>query len=148
MKNYRLARFSHKQCNTVQQCPVFMQVHGISFFDHFVLEVLIMCKFSFNRLSKISSVLKVTSKCVKNLSRYWWQECIPVGCVPSATVSISGDVYLPGVCVPAGGVCLPAGGVCPGGGWLCLLVHLPPVDTCENITFPQLLLRAVIHAQF
>ena len=70
MKNYRLARFSHKQCNTVQQCPVFMQVHGISFFDHFVLEVLIMCKFSFNRLSKISSVLKVTSKCVKNLSRY------------------------------------------------------------------------------
>ena len=37
---------------------------------------------------------------------------------------------------------LPEGGVCPGG------VHLPPprgqTDTCENITFPQLLLGTVI----
>ena len=34
--------------------------------------------------------------------------------------------------------CLPEGGVCPGG--------VPPrgqTDTCENITFPQLLLRTV-----
>ena len=163
MKNYRLACFSHSviQCNNLCQCPVFMQVHGISFFDHFVLQVLIMCSFSFNRLSKISSVLKVTSKCVKNLLRYWWQECIPVGCVLSATVSISGDVCLPGVCVPAGGVCLPAGGVClpggvylggvcPGGGLVSACTPLPcgQIGTCENITFPQLLLWAVIMRSF
>ena len=50
-----------------------------------------------------------------------------------------------GECLPArGGVCLPGGstqgGVCPrrgGGGWAY-------TDTCENITFPQLLLRTVI----
>ena len=61
------------------------------------------------------------------------QECIEVGCVPSAAVAVRGG----GVCpedVSRGG--LPWGGV-----------H-PPVDrmtdACENITFPQLLLRTVI----
>ena len=41
------------------------------------------------------------------------QECIPVGCVPSAAEAISGGGGR------AGGVCLPGGGglcVCPGGG--------------------------------
>ena len=46
------------------------------------------------------------------------QECIPVGCVPSAVVAISGGGggvcpggYLPGgECLPGG--CLPGGGVC------------------------------------
>ena len=51
---------------------------------------------------------------------------------------------------------LPYGGVCPGGG-VCLGVYtgrhppgprrrhpFPWTDTCENITFPQLLLRTVI----
>ena len=59
------------------------------------------------------------------------QECIPVGCVPSAAVAIT-------VC-PGGGSAQ-GGGVCPGesvyGG-----VH-PPVDRmtdrCKNITLPQL----------
>ena len=46
------------------------------------------------------------------------QECIPVGCVPSAAVA-----------------------VCFGGG-----VYSPygQTDTCENIIFPQLLLRTVM----
>ena len=63
------------------------------------------------------------------------QESIPVGCVPSAAVAVSG-----------GGVCL---GVCPAGPG----VHLPlPMWTeflthaCENITLPQLRLRTVISA--
>ena len=75
------------------------------------------------------------------------QECIPVGCVPSATVTISlgclpGGGCLParrGVCLPGGcwsGGCLPAGGG-PGRG-------CGQTDTCENITFPQLLLWTVI----
>ena len=67
------------------------------------------------------------------------QECIPVGCVPSAAVAIPGEgsacwgvvsayrgclpsegVYLPseGVYLPSEGVCLP-GGYLPGG--ICLL---------------------------
>ena len=48
------------------------------------------------------------------------QECIPVGCVPSAAVASRGE------CVCLGGVHLPTCG---------------QTDTCENITFPQLLLR-------
>ena len=64
------------------------------------------------------------------------QECIPVGCVPSAAVASPGEG---GIC-PGG--CLPRSCVCPGG------VHHPPVnrisDRCKNITFPQLLLRTVI----
>ena len=58
------------------------------------------------------------------------QECIPVGCVPSAAVTVSGGWVSRGVCV------------CPGG------VH-PPVnritDRCKNITFPQLRLRTIIN---
>ena len=55
------------------------------------------------------------------------QECIPVGCVPSATVAVSrvrgggggvcvsapGGCLLPGGCVCSGG-CLLRGGVCSG----------------------------------
>ena len=36
------------------------------------------------------------------------QECIPVGCVPSAAVAVPGGVCLGGVCL-IGGVCLPRG---------------------------------------
>ena len=82
------------------------------------------------------------------------QECIPVGCVPSAVVAVLGW----GVCL--GRRCLPLGdsawevstwGCLPGG-----VLHLDPeADTstlwteflthaCENITFLQLLLRTVI----
>ena len=83
------------------------------------------------------------------------QECIPVGCVPSATVAFSGGVCLGGVCpgrclpreggVYPGGVCprcLPRGGCLRGG-----LEYTPPVnrmtDRCKNITFPQLRLWTV-----
>ena len=54
-----------------------------------------------------------------------------------------------GVCqggVWSGG-CLPGMGVSAREGAVCLrAVHLPcgQIDTCENITFPQLLLRTVI----
>ena len=50
------------------------------------------------------------------------QECIPVGCVPSTAVAVSGvgGVCLEGSCLPRVGVCpkgwsLPRGGVCPKG---------------------------------
>ena len=62
------------------------------------------------------------------------QECIPVGCVPSA------DMAVGGVC-PAGGVSARSG-VCPGDAhlplWTEFLTH-----AYESITFPQLLLRTV-----
>ena len=47
--------------------------------------------------------------------KYRKQEYIPVGCVPAASVAVSGEVAcLPeGVCLGAGDVCL--GGVCQGG---------------------------------
>ena len=72
-------------------------------------------------------------------------KCLGWGCV-SARGGVGGG------CLPAGSV--RGGGLCPGGGVsaqgsVCLgAVHLPPVgrmtDACENITFPQLLLRMVI----
>ena len=54
-------------------------------------------------------------------------------------------------CLPGrgGGVCLVGeGGICPGGclpdtGWWCTPPPCGQTDTCENITFPQLLLRTV-----
>ena len=64
----------------------------------------------------------------------FWKEyakqCIPVGCVPSAALAVSGSGW---------GVCL-GGCVCPGG-------CTPPCEQnhrrCKNITFPQLRLRTV-----
>ena len=56
------------------------------------------------------------------------QECIPVGCVPPAAVTVCRGGCLPGGGSAQGGVC-PEGGCLPGG---CLPmgggVHLPPVD--------------------
>ena len=93
---------------------------------------------------------------------YSVQECIPVGCVPSAVVAVlEGGVCLGG-CLPRRGVFTQGGGVYPGRG--CLpregvsaqrggvsaqgAVHLPPViriaNRCKNITFPQFRLLAVI----
>ena len=95
------------------------------------------------------------------------QECIPVRCVPYAAVTVLGGVsaqgvYLPrgvsaqeGVCLPI--CCLPRGSFCHGGclsgGGVCLRGCVCPgmctpspcgqTHTCENITFPQLLLRTV-----
>ena len=85
------------------------------------------------------------------------QECIPVGCLPSAVVAVRGDVSQHslgwGVCVSqhalgrlgcikactGQGVC-----VCPGGAF----PHTPPMDritdACENITFPQSVVRLPI----
>ena len=59
------------------------------------------------------------------------QECIPVGCVPSAAVAICWVGCLPRGCLPGG---------LPGG---CTPPPCGQTDTCENITFPQLLLRMV-----
>ena len=80
------------------------------------------------------------------------QECIPVGCVPSAAVAISGGVSAWG-CLPRGvsarwGVCL--GGLSAQRGVSQHELGQTPLpmnritDACENITFPQLLLRTVI----
>ena len=87
------------------------------------------------------------------------QECIPVGCVPSAVVTVPGDC-LPKGCLP--GLCLPARGVFAQGGDVCLpgvclpagrvsacqgVWQTPPspvnsmTDTCKNITLPQLCCR-------
>ena len=69
------------------------------------------------------------------------QECIPVGCVPSAAVAVGGGAG----CLP-GGVC-PGdvsawGGVCPSACWD---THPPPVnritDACENITMLRMVIR-------
>ena len=72
------------------------------------------------------------------------QECIPVGCVPSSAVAIpSRGVSASGVSawgrlpmgmVSAWGECLPRG--------MCTSPH-GQTDACENIIFPQLLLRTV-----
>ena len=69
------------------------------------------------------------------------QECIPVGCVPSTAVAVSG-----GGCLPGGGGVVCLGGCLPRRG---VHLHHPPTvgrmtDACGNITFPQLLLRTVI----
>ena len=78
------------------------------------------------------------------------EECIPVGCVPSAAVAVGGRGGETGVCL---GGCLPRGVVsagegCPlGGGGSCLPRSVQNVDRLtdvyENITFPQLLLRTL-----
>ena len=92
----------------------------------------------------------------KNLFSNTKQECIPVGCVPPASVAISGGgsahrgVFAPGgvvyLGVSAGGSVCP-GGVCPGGvcpeGVVCVSVYgsVHPLwtewltDRCKNITF-------------
>ena len=83
------------------------------------------------------------------------RECIPVGCVPPASVAVSGvGVHSEGVCPGEGcvqgegcvGGCLPRGVYIP---ITCWDTHLLPLwrewmtDRCKNITFPQLRLRAV-----
>ena len=87
------------------------------------------------------------------------QECIPVGCVPPASMVMStGGVYPggwgSGGCLPRGvGVqeeCLPIWGV-HAPSWSIAMhagIHTDPVnrmtDRCKNITFPQLRLWAII----
>ena len=71
------------------------------------------------------------------------QECIPVGCVPPASMVIS-----TGRCLPGRG-----GGevACLEGVSHCRLGYTPPcgqTDACENITLPVLRLRAVISCEF
>ena len=60
------------------------------------------------------------------------QECIPVGCVPSAAVAVWRG---------GGGGVSAQGRVCPGVG--CLPGGCIPACRCKNITFPQLRLRTV-----
>ena len=75
-------------------------------------------------------------------NNYYKQECIPVGCVPSATVAVCwggvptggvpgpgrGGVTVPGVCVPGPGVYLVPGGVPARGAGVPAQAFPPPVD--------------------
>ena len=89
----------------------------------------------------IPGTLDIWTWCIGNIWRK--QECIPVGCVPPASVVVGGCLLMTD------------GGVCPGEGvsaWevytpcpLHAMIH-PPwtewlTDGCKNITFPQLRLR-------
>ena len=66
------------------------------------------------------------------------QECIPVGCVPSAAVAAGrGGRCLPGWGCLLGGICSMHAGIHPP--WTEWLTN-----GCKNITFPQLCLRTVI----
>ena len=65
------------------------------------------------------------------------QECIPVGCVPPAAVAVGGS--------PSG---TPRDQTPPGPGQNPTLPMNRITDTCKNITFPQLRLRAVIMTNF
>ena len=75
---------------------------------------------SFLQLRDILTMLKIK------------QECIPVGCVPSAAVAVSGGGVCPGDLTT--GVSAQGGGVCPGRGAVCPWGYLPagctpcPVD--------------------
>ena len=71
------------------------------------------------------------------------QECIPVGCIPPASVAVSGEGVYRGACVSAQGcVCLgrfqprgvPAQGV---SAWGVSATPRGHTDACENITLPQ-----------
>ena len=76
------------------------------------------------------------------------QDCIPVGCIPSAcrpylpARSVQGEVSLPG------GFSLPWGGSPWWGGYPAFTEAGPPhvnriTDACENITLPQMLTRCL-----
>ena len=85
---------------------------------------------------------------VQLLWSYMLQECLPVGCVPSAAVAVCWWGCLPArVWLPRG--CLPGGCVYPN---MHCRRHPTPLWTewqtsVKNITFPQLRLRAVINVQ-
>ena len=90
------------------------------------------------------------------------KECIPIGCVPSAVVAVSGrgGCLTREVSAQGGGV-YAYWGVCPGGGGVCRggclsrrvcpgVYTSPPCEQksqtgVKNITFPQLRLRTVIN---
>ena len=65
---------------------------------------------------------------------FFKQDCIPVGCVPSAAVAVSCGCLSGGVSAQ--------GGVCPGGvsaqGGVCQTPLNRITDRCKNITLPQL----------
>ena len=85
-----------------------------------------------------------------NVSTLHKQECISVGCIPSAAVAAGGGVGCISACTGQGG-CIPActrwgvsaqGSVCLGGLPQCMLGYTLPVDrmtdACKNITLLQL----------
>ena len=128
--------------------------------DNTVNSVPKFCSTFFNasRASTFASFRNVALDSYSN-NQFYRQECIPVGCVPSAAVAVCWG----GQCLPTRGVwpggCLPRrglsaqGGVCPGGVsargnvwqtlplWTEFLTH-----ACESITFPQLHLWTVINS--
>ena len=112
-------------------------------------------------LTRMHSSRMCTVRCS---GRLLWRDCVcPGGCLAKGQWCLPGGVCpdawggcLPRGCLPGG--CLPRVGVCPWGvvsdqlhrgGGVC---QTPPVnrltDVCENITFPQLLLRTVIITLF
>ena len=85
--------------------------------------------FGFYQIGKLFNCMNLNYQRVI-LCYFIWQECILVGCVPSAAaVAVSvGGVSARGW-LPGGGClggCLPKGSVCLGG--VCLGVCIPPVD--------------------
>ena len=86
-------------------------------------------------MSTDSAVVMTSVHC--HLNPFDKQECIPVGCVPSAAVAVCwGGICLPGGSACQGGLPSLSGGGCPL--WTEFLTH-----ACENITFQQLRLRTV-----
>ena len=89
---------------------------------------------------------------LKRWGVYPGRGCLPRGCVckgaggvcPGVGVSAQEGVCLGGWCLPRGGVCLEGVVVSSLLGYLPRGVVYTYTDTCNNITFPQLLLRMVI----
>ena len=77
---------------------------------------------------------------------YQRQECIPVGCVPSAAVAAGAGGMYPSMHWAVG--CLPRGvsaqgRFCPDACWYTHPLVNRITDRCKNITFPQFRLRTV-----
>ena len=114
-------------------------------------------------LNAFYKVLKISCVCAK---AWWKQECIPVGCVPPAAVAVRGGLHQapsradPQSRPPTGPGNTPdeappdqapptSRPPAPGNRHRLPGSRPPPpvnriTDTCKNITFPQLRLRAVI----
>ena len=126
--------------------------------EAFIIHVSSLCTFRCRAEGRCST--SMTSH-YKRAHRFSKQECIPVGCVPSATVAVcwGGACSRGGGSAPGGCACS-GGGVCScslgGGFWSrgvgvvsqhALRQNPPPhgqTDTCKNITFATSLRTLII----